>query len=47
MGGGRAASVDADHWICACRRFASFFPFVIAGLDPAIQADEKLDRIGR
>jgi hypothetical protein len=23
------------------------FSFVIAGLDPAIHADEKLDRIGR
>jgi hypothetical protein len=27
-----------------CRRSASLRSFVIAGLDPAIHADEKLDR---
>jgi hypothetical protein len=27
--------------------FRLLFSFVIAGLDPAIHADEKLDRIGR
>jgi hypothetical protein len=55
----RTAPAGADMKHCGCRRSASFlffrsffrsslsFQFVIAGLDPAIHAEAKLDRIFR